>query len=60
MATCDHCGKKTTFGNNRSHSLRATRRTFRPNLQKVSVLEGDKMVHKTLCASCIRTLAKSA
>jgi large subunit ribosomal protein L28 len=59
MAKCEHCGKTTTFGNNRSFSLRATRRTFRPNLQKVSILENGRMVRKTLCASCIRTLAKT-
>ncbi|HQL28289.1 MAG TPA: L28 family ribosomal protein, partial [Anaerolineaceae bacterium] len=30
MAKCDHCGKSTSFGHNRSHSLVATRREFRP------------------------------
>lgn len=59
MAKCDRCGKTTTFGHNRSFSLRATRRTFRPNLQKVSVVEKGRMVQKMLCASCIRTLAKT-
>lgn len=29
---CDFTGKWTRSGNNRSHSMRATRRTFRPNL----------------------------
>jgi len=60
MAKCDSCGKTTTFGHNRSFSLRATRRTFRPNLQQVSVMEKGRMVRKLLCTSCIRTLAKSA
>ncbi|MEJ5225953.1 MAG: 50S ribosomal protein L28 [Anaerolineales bacterium] len=60
MAKCAHCGKSTTFGHNRSFSLRATNRTFRPNLQKVSTLENGKKVKKTLCAKCIRTLAKTA
>ncbi|MGH2605832.1 MAG: large ribosomal subunit protein bL28, partial [Anaerolineales bacterium] len=32
MARCANCGKTTTFGHNRSFSMRATRRTFRPNL----------------------------
>lgn len=35
-------GKGTTFGNKRSHSLRANRRTFKPNLQKVRVLIDGK------------------
>lgn len=29
---CQISGKKTVFGNNRSHSMRATSRTFKPNL----------------------------
>jgi large subunit ribosomal protein L28 len=60
MAKCDRCGKTTTFGHNRSFSLRATRRTFRPNLQRVTVIENGRKVRKLLCAKCIRTLVKSA
>lgn len=60
MAKCAHCGKTTTFGHNRSFSQRATNRKFKPNLQKVSILEKGNLVQKTLCAKCIRTLAKSA
>jgi len=60
MAKCNHCGKATTFGHNRSFSQRATNRTFKPNLQKVSVMEKGRLVKKTLCAKCIKTLGKSA
>ncbi|NLN70776.1 MAG: 50S ribosomal protein L28 [Chloroflexi bacterium] len=60
MATCEKCGKKTAFGHNRSHSMRATKRQFKPNLQKVSVYENGRMVRKTLCTRCIRTLVKSS
>jgi large subunit ribosomal protein L28 len=60
MAKCAHCGKKTTFGRNRPWSKKATRRTFRPNLQTVSVLEEGRKVRKVLCAKCIRTLVKTA
>jgi len=60
MAKCDACGKTTTFGHNRSFSLRATNRTFKPNLQKVTIVENGKSVKKTLCARCIRTLVKTA
>ncbi|MGI6259752.1 MAG: 50S ribosomal protein L28 [Anaerolineaceae bacterium] len=59
MAKCNQCGKTTTFGHNRSHSLVATRRKFRPNLQRVSVFEGGKKVRKVLCARCIKTLTKA-
>ena len=60
MAKCDSCGKTTTFGHNRSFSLRATRRTFRPNLQKVSVVVNGRKVQKTYCAKCLRTMVKTA
>jgi large subunit ribosomal protein L28 len=60
MAKCEHCGKKTTFGHNRSFSQRATNRAFHPNLQRVMVFENGKRVHKVLCTKCIRTLVKTA
>ena len=58
MAKCSHCGKTTAFGHNVSHSKRATNRTFRPNLQKVRVMESGRRVQKVLCAKCIKALAK--
>ncbi|UCH60566.1 MAG: 50S ribosomal protein L28 [Anaerolineales bacterium] len=60
MAKCAHCGKKTSFGRNRPWSNKATSRTFKPNLQTVSVMEDGKMVRKVLCTKCIRTLVKTA
>jgi len=60
MAKCEKCGKTTAFGHNRSFSLRATNRTFRPNLQQVLLMENGRKVRKILCAKCIRTLVKSS
>ncbi len=60
MAKCANCGKATTFGQNRPWSKKATKRTFKPNLQKVSVMEQGKSVKKTLCTRCIRTMVKTA
>jgi len=59
MAKCESCGKTTTFGHNRSFSLRATNRSFKPNLQKVTVFENGKKVQKVLCTKCMRTMVKS-
>ncbi|MFT5441488.1 MAG: large subunit ribosomal protein L28 [Myxococcota bacterium] len=36
MGQCALSGKKLQFGNNVSHSKRRTRRTFQPNVQKVT------------------------
>jgi large subunit ribosomal protein L28 len=59
MAKCAHCGKKTTFGRNRPWSKKATVRTFKPNLQTITVYEDGKKVRKVLCAKCIRTIVKT-
>lgn len=59
MAKCENCGKTTTFGHNRSFSQRATNREFKPNLQRISILENGKIVRKVLCARCIRSISKS-
>jgi large subunit ribosomal protein L28 len=58
MAKCQSCGKTTTFGQNRSFSMKATKRKFRPNLQRVRVMENGRLVQKTLCAKCIKRLAR--
>jgi large subunit ribosomal protein L28 len=38
---CDFTGKKTVSGNNRSHSMRQTKRTFKPNLISKMIDIGD-------------------
>ncbi len=58
MARCENCGKGPMFGNRRSHSMRATRHKFKPNLQTVRVQENGVLVRKTLCTKCIKTMAK--
>ena len=49
--------KKPLFGNRRSHSLRATRHAQKPNLQNVTLENGEKVV---MSAREIRTLRKNA
>jgi large subunit ribosomal protein L28 len=58
MAKCEACGKTTQFGQNRPWSKKSTKRTFKPNLQKVTVFEDGKKVSKVLCTRCIRSLTK--
>ena len=58
MAKCEMCGKGPMFGQNRSHSLKATKRTFKPNVQRVTVYEGGHKVRKMLCTKCIKALSK--
>ncbi|MFA7682301.1 MAG: 50S ribosomal protein L28 [Candidatus Peribacteraceae bacterium] len=57
---CSKTGKKTTFGNTRSHSLRHTRRTFKANVQKKRVYDPQTKTYKTMKVSTnyLRTLSK--
>lgn len=57
---CVKTGKKTSSGQNRSHSLRATKRTFKPNIQKKRVYDPNTGEYKTMkvSTSYLRTLAK--
>jgi large subunit ribosomal protein L28 len=58
--TCQMTGKKGSTGNNRSHSLRATKRTYKANIVKKRVLDPLTGTMKTMrvAASYLRTLAK--
>lgn len=49
--------KKALFGNRRSHSLRATRHAQKPNLQQVTLDNGEKVI---LSAREIRTMKKAS
>ncbi len=58
MAKCDYCGKSPMHGNSRSHSMKATKRQFKPNIQRIKVLEEDRLVSRNVCARCLKTLTK--
>ena len=49
--------KKSLFGNRRSHSLRATRHAQKPNLQQVTLENGEKV---RISARELRTLKKAS
>jgi large subunit ribosomal protein L28 len=65
---CEICGKKTTFG--KSYARRGlakkeggvgrritgkTRRTFKPNIQKVRAKVGGSVKRIKVCTSCLRS-----
>ncbi len=51
---CHSCGKGPAFGNNRSHSMVATRRRFNPNLQKVRILVAGAPRREYVCTRCLK------
>ena len=59
MAKCEVCGKTPQFGHNVSHSNRKTNRQFKPNVQRVKVMENGRLVSKFMCTRCIRTMSKN-
>ncbi|MCK5945896.1 MAG: 50S ribosomal protein L28 [Mycoplasmataceae bacterium] len=54
----DITGKKAMSGNNRSKALNSTKRTFRLNLQSVTVLENGEKKKLKVTAKTARTLKK--
>jgi large subunit ribosomal protein L28 len=58
MAVCEICGKSPQFGHNVSHSKRATKRQFKPNIQKTRIWRDGRLVSVTVCAKCLKTLSK--
>ncbi len=53
---CAITGKKALSGNRRSHSLRATRRKWNVNLQKVKVMVDGKPQTIRISARALKTL----
>ncbi len=51
---CEICGKAPQAGRSVSHSHRVSNRTFRPNIQKVTVLDGGHTVKKNVCTRCLK------
>lgn len=58
MAVCEICGKGPQFGHNVSHSMRHTKRQFKPNIQKTRVWRDGQWVQIKVCAKCLKTMAK--
>ena len=53
---CYVTGLGSKAGNNRSHSLQATRRTFKANLQKVTVKKENGSTSKEyVCTRCLKS-----
>ena len=52
---CVICNKKPGFGNNRSHSMVATRRRFNPNLQRMRILLNGSPTRAYVCTRCLKS-----
>jgi len=58
MRTCSLCGKGTAIGRNRSHAQNRTSRTYKANIQKVTMKVGEEKISGDFCAKCLKRLKK--
>jgi large subunit ribosomal protein L28 len=55
MAKCSVCDKGTIFGNARSHSMRRTNRSWKPNIKRVKAVVDGSPKHIHVCTRCMRS-----
>ncbi len=52
---CEVCGKAPSFGCSVSHSHKVTNRSFRPNIQRVTIVDAQGHTRKAnVCSSCLK------
>ena len=52
---CEVCGKGELSGNNVSHSHLKTKRSWKPNIQRVRALVEGEVKRVNVCTRCLRT-----
>ncbi len=58
MAVCEISGKGKMYGHNVSFSQHKTRKVFKPNIQKKTLIIDGKKVKVNVATSTLRTLRK--
>lgn len=58
MQICELTGKGKQYGHNVSFSLRRTKKVWKPNLQKKTILVDGKKIKLKISTNAIRTLRK--
>ena len=58
MAVCEITGKGKMYGHNVSFSQRKTRKVFKPNIQKKTLVINGKRIKVNASTSALRTLKK--
>ena len=52
---CEVCGKGERSGSNVSHSHLKTKRTWKPNIQRVRALVKGEITRVNVCTRCLRS-----
>ena len=50
---CEFCGKHAVAGHSISHSHRVVNRTFKPNIQRVTVVVDGHRRKANVCSRCL-------
>ena len=58
MAICEISGKGKMYGHNVSFSQHKTRKVFKPNVQKKTLIINGKKIRLNVSSSALRTLRK--
>lgn len=58
MAVCEISGKGKMYGHNVSFSQRKTRKVFKPNIQKRTLVVDGRKIKVNVATSTLRTLKK--
>ncbi|MBQ6396005.1 50S ribosomal protein L28 [Candidatus Saccharibacteria bacterium] len=58
MAICEVSGKGKMYGHNVSFSQRKTRKVFKPNVQKKTLVINGQKIRANVSTSALRTLKK--
>jgi len=56
MSKCNLCGKGTKIGRNRSHAQNRTPRTFKANIQKITLMSNGEKISGDFCSKCIKKM----
>ena len=57
-AKCYICGKGPITGHHVSHAHNLTKRRWKPNLHRVTILENGKKKRVRVCTKCLRKVQK--
>lgn len=52
---CESCGKHAVAGRSISHSHRTVARTFKPNIQRVTVVVDGHKKKANVCTRCLKS-----
>ena len=52
---CEFCGKNAVAGRSISHSHRTVARTFKPNIQRVTVVVDGHKKKANVCTRCLKS-----